>query len=135
MSPWEVIEESLLRHRPARNLQWLADRLGTSIQVVHNWKSRGVPAKRYREIAEALGVTLDQLEGLSPLPWPKHAATELPPDVVEVAEAIARLPSHIRADFIEGVRNMLRMAQSAETQQKDVRDNAVQRITPARKAQ
>jgi transcriptional regulator with XRE-family HTH domain len=70
MTPWEVIEEALNHKRPRRNAQWLAEQLGLSIQVVSNWKQRGsVPPARYRAIANALGITLDQLEGIEPLPW------------------------------------------------------------------
>ena len=69
MTPWQVIEEALLHRRPARTPQWLADQLGLSIQVVSNWKSRRVPPGRYRQIAELLGLSIDQLEGVATLPW------------------------------------------------------------------
>lgn len=69
MTPWEVIEEALVHRKPKRNVQWLADQLRVTIQVVSNWKARGVPARRYREIADVLGLTVDQLEGVEPLPW------------------------------------------------------------------
>lgn len=70
MTPWEVIEEVLAHKRPRRSPLWLAEQLGLSIQVVSNWKQRGsVPPARYRAIANALGITVDQLEGIEPLPW------------------------------------------------------------------
>jgi len=69
MTPWEVIEEALRRKRPAKKPAWLAERLAVTAQVVSNWKTRRVPPERYREIAEALDLTVDQLEGVAPLPW------------------------------------------------------------------
>lgn len=72
MTPWEIIEQALTHRKPPRSPKWLADQLGnTSIQVVQNWKTRGVPPARYRAIASALGISVDQLEGLAPLPWEK----------------------------------------------------------------
>lgn len=78
MSPWEVIEEALARKKPPQKPQWLADRLGLSAQVMTNWKKRGVPPGRFRSIAEALGLTVDQLEHAAPLPWEQNAAWPFP---------------------------------------------------------
>lgn len=78
MTPWQVIEEALARRRPPRGQKWLADELGESIQTISNWKTRGVPARRFREIANALGLTLDQIEGIEPLPWDVAAGDSLP---------------------------------------------------------
>ena len=69
MTPWEVINEVLAHRNPRQDLAWLANRLQFSIQRVYNWKDRGVPTKHYRDVAAALGISIDQLEGLSPLPW------------------------------------------------------------------
>lgn len=69
MSPWEVIEAALARKTPPRKVQWLATKLDVSAQVVSNWKTRGVPPARFRAIADALGLTVDQVEGIAPLPW------------------------------------------------------------------
>lgn len=69
MTPWEVIEAALARKKPPRKVQWLGDKISASAQVMTNWKKRGVPPARYREIADALGLTVDQLEGVAPLPW------------------------------------------------------------------
>lgn len=69
MTPWQVIEEALARKRPPRGPQWLADQLDETVQVVSNWKARGVPPRRFREIANVLGLTVDQIEGVDPLPW------------------------------------------------------------------
>lgn len=69
MTTWEVIEAALANRRPPRKVQWLADQIGASAQVMTNWKKRGVPPARHRDIAQALGLTLDQLAGLAPLPW------------------------------------------------------------------
>jgi len=78
MSTWEIIERALAEKRPPRGPQWLADELGIKIQVVMNWKSRRVPPKWHREIAQALGLTVDQLEGFAPLPWEKGSGWPFP---------------------------------------------------------
>jgi transcriptional regulator with XRE-family HTH domain len=41
--------------------------LGVSDQVLTNWKRRGVPERRFREIAQAFGLTLDQVAGIEPI--------------------------------------------------------------------
>lgn len=76
MTPWQVIEEALAHKRPPRSQKWLAEELGESVQTISNWKNRGVPARRFRDIANVLGLTVDQIEGLHPLPWdrPNSAA-------------------------------------------------------------
>lgn len=77
MSPWEVIEEALARKK--KKPQWLADRLGVSAQVMTNWKLRGkVPPARFRSIADALGLTVDQLEHAAPLPWEVNTGWPFP---------------------------------------------------------
>lgn len=106
MTPWEVIEEALLHKRPVRNLQWLADQLGTTIQVVVNWRTRGVPPRRYRDIAAALGLTIDQLEGVKPLPWERQS-TELSPQVARIAEDINQLPPPQRDFVLDVVRRTI----------------------------
>lgn len=105
MTPWQVIEEALARKRPPRGPKWLADELQESIQTVSNWKARGVPVKRYREIANALGLTVDQIEGIEPLPWERFAdgsgwpfSEELHRKVVILSdEEIYRLETVMRA--------------------------------------
>lgn len=72
MTSWDIIEEALAHKRPPRNLTWLAEQLRVSVQVIQNWKSRRVPPSRFREVASALGLSIDQLEGLEPLPWTKE---------------------------------------------------------------
>lgn len=69
MTPWQVIEEALAHMRPPRGAKWLADQLDEKIQTVSNWKARRVPPERYRDVAVVLGLTVDQVEGLEPLPW------------------------------------------------------------------
>jgi hypothetical protein len=71
---WQIIEQALAHKKPPRKVQWLADKLDVSAQVMTNWKTRRVPAARLRSIAEALGLSVDQLEGLAPLPWDDDAA-------------------------------------------------------------
>jgi DNA-binding transcriptional regulator YdaS (Cro superfamily) len=117
MSPWEVIEEALVRKRPRRNLQWLADQIGVSIQVVSNWKSRGVPAKRYRDISSALGITVDQLEGLQRLPWEheSHSSSDLRPEVSEIAQQINVMPDKKREWLLMTMRQALEAWDEAVT--------------------
>lgn len=100
MTPWEVIEEALAHRRPRRTFQWLAEQLGIEPQAVGNWKSRGVPPRRYRDIAAVLGLSLDQLEGIEELSWLKaQQSAQLLPDVAVVADEINRLPD-VQRDFV-----------------------------------
>lgn len=74
VTPWQVIEEALLRLRPPRNKEWLSARLserGKKItpQGVGNWKERGVPGSRFIELGEILDLSPRQVAGLDPLPW------------------------------------------------------------------
>lgn len=75
MTPWEVIQEALAHRKPPKNLTWLAGQLGGkfTVQRLQNWKTRGVPPAQYRAVAGVLGITVDQLEGLHPLPWDRPA--------------------------------------------------------------
>jgi len=67
MSPWEIINAELDRRH--KSWAWLARELQTTDQVVQNWKTRGVPARRYRAIADALHpFTVDQIEGIGQPP-------------------------------------------------------------------
>lgn len=78
MTPWTVIEKTCI-HRRIQNWQsWLAEELGMSVARVNNWKRRGVPPAKYRDIAEALSISLEQLEGIDPLPWDDAEPTQLP---------------------------------------------------------
>jgi hypothetical protein len=110
MTPWEVIEEALVHKKPRRNLQWLADQLATTIQVVHNWKARGVPARRYRDIASVLGINVDQLEGLAPLPWVQGEKHDLSPEVAKVAWEINALPERQRRWVLSTVKDAIELA-------------------------
>lgn len=60
-STWDRIDSELRRRR--RNWQWLADRMGWTIQRLQNWKLRGVPSKVYPELATALDRSLDWVAG------------------------------------------------------------------------
>lgn len=72
MTTWEVVELVLAHRRKSQ--KWLAEQLDCKIAVTSNWKKRGnVPSERRREVANVLGLTLDQLEGYAPLPWDKPA--------------------------------------------------------------
>lgn len=100
-TPWQVIEEALARKRPPRGPKWLADELNESIQTVSNWKVRGVPVRRYREIANALGLTVDQIEGLEPLPWERLAQDSGWPFTVVTREEILALDEN-QLGMVEG---------------------------------
>lgn len=91
MTVWEVIEAAL--HHLRKSPQWLANELSkekeTKIQAVSNWKARGrVPPARFRDIANVLGITVDQLEGLAPLPWSKDLRWPFSVELHEKAETL-----------------------------------------------
>lgn len=69
---WHRIDRELTRRKDARlsPSKWadLARKLDTTNQVVHNWKTRGVPPKEFPSIAAALGWTVDQLIGQEEAP-------------------------------------------------------------------
>jgi hypothetical protein len=112
MTPWEVIEQALQHKKPPRNLQWLADQLEVSIQVVVNWRSRGVPARRFRDIASALGLTVDQIEGVERLPWEAEqvSVTNLSPEFAELAQKAEKLSPRQRAFVLEIFRGAVNQA-------------------------
>mgnify|MGYP000665033325 CR=1 FL=1 len=72
---WDRFIAAAERIQPAagRPEAWLADKLGTTVQTVHNWKARGVPPSRFPAVAKALGMTVEQLLGqpaAAPTAWP-----------------------------------------------------------------
>jgi hypothetical protein len=72
MISWKVVEDALTQRR--RSPQWLADTLDCKIQVVSNWKARDrIPPERYRAVATALDLSVNQLEGYEPMPWAQKA--------------------------------------------------------------
>lgn len=102
-TPLEIIHLALAHKKPPRNMQWLAEQLGVKAQATTNWKTRGVPPKRYREIAGLLDITIDQLEGLADLPWrPTESKSGLLPAVQSLAMEINDLPEAQR-DWVLGV--------------------------------
>ena len=72
MDIWKRIDTELSRRR--LNPMWLARKLNVTRQVINGWKTRGVPTRRYEEIAAALGWSLDRLvmgvEDVKPTPQP-----------------------------------------------------------------
>jgi hypothetical protein len=117
MTPWEVIQLALAHKTPKRNMQWLADQLDMSIQAVSNWKGRGVPARHYREIASALGITVDQLEGLERLPWETpEESSGLSPEVAELAAALDNLPRKQRDWVLMTLREAVKLARETVTE-------------------
>jgi hypothetical protein len=120
MTPWQVIEEALARKRPPRGPMWLAEALGETIQVVSNWKKRGVPARRYREIANVLGLTLDQVEGLEPLPWDRQDGSEWPFSE-ELRARVLKLSDTALNELEAQMRKHLGMAQKISSAQPNSR--------------
>lgn len=79
MTPWEVIEQALALRKPPRSQAWLAEQLGVKPQAVTNWRMRGaVPTAQYRPIANLLGLTVNQVEGIDPPPWEKETGWPFP---------------------------------------------------------
>ena len=106
VTPWQVIEEALLRLRPPRNKEWLSAQLSergknVSPQGIGNWKDRGVPPSRFIELGEILGLEVRQVAGIDPLPWDKaegwpfpdidqHRLTSLSPTQIGEVQAKVR---------------------------------------------
>jgi hypothetical protein len=71
---WHRVDRELTRRKDLRQSPGTWGELGHSLQVtkqvVHNWKTRGVPKPLYPDIAALLGWTVDQLIGLSDAPKP-----------------------------------------------------------------
>jgi DNA-binding transcriptional regulator YdaS (Cro superfamily) len=135
MGTWQIIESALENMKPRRTPVWLAEQLGVSIQVVSNWKNRAVPASRRRDIATALGLTMDQLDGLAALPWEEvpesSALTKLFPDVASVAVSINQLPKKQRDWVLGVVRSTIDAAKA--TIPSNANDVTHQSATPVRK--
>jgi hypothetical protein len=55
-----------------REVAWLAQKIKTTVQVVNNWKIRGIPGARQLEVAKAVGWSAEQLSGgtAPPAAWP-----------------------------------------------------------------
>jgi SOS-response transcriptional repressor LexA len=76
---YELIDGELRkRFRGNGGWAWLAREIESKDQVVQNWKTRGVPPRRYQAIAHALGWTIDMLVGkaLPPEAGGEHSAPE-----------------------------------------------------------
>lgn len=69
MTMWEILLIALAHQKPPRNREWLAKQLDISPAAVAAWKLKGVPPRQHRPLATILGLTMDQLAGLEPLPW------------------------------------------------------------------
>lgn len=101
MTPWSVIEKTCI-HRRIQNWQsWLAGEIGVTLAAVNNWKRRGVPAVKYRDISEALGISLEQLEGIDPLPWDDGEPDQLPFSDELIRKVL--LLSHVKLLRLENV--------------------------------
>lgn len=105
MTPWEVIEGALARKKPRRDQAWLAKQLDISEQAISHWPNRGVPRARYEAIADALGLSLEQVAGRAPAPWEAGNA-EWPFPSVEV-ERWALLTERQRGEIEGKVRELI----------------------------
>jgi hypothetical protein len=70
---WDLIHARLNDPRNPHDQKWLGDRLGVNKNVVSNWKKRGgVPVQYARAVSDVLGVSLDELLGVSETPSTGH---------------------------------------------------------------
>ena len=111
-TPFDRVIAEIARLEPdkakGREVTWLADAMGVSVQVVNNWRLRGIPTKRLGEVGKLIGWTRDQVAGDSdPVkPWPFESVpyerfdrlTERQKGVVEQAmlDAMDKLESAAR---------------------------------------
>ena len=64
---------ALKKHRGTRQLKEVADLLGVTSSVYHKWENRQVPAERWVEVSEKLGIPLHELRP-DVFPAPKGVA-------------------------------------------------------------
>lgn len=70
VNTWDILMAALAHMKPARDRKWLQKQLGVKAQALTNWKAAGeVPAGRYMEVCDLVGLTAEQLTGRAPLPW------------------------------------------------------------------
>lgn len=101
MEVWKHIDEEL--HRRRKNSAWLADQLNSSRQVISGWKTRGVPAKRYEQIAALFGWTVDRLiAGVDDAPLP----AAVPAPVAPAAESASAVYSPMALDVARMIDNI-----------------------------
>lgn len=105
MTPWEVIDGALGRMNPKQDQAWLAKKLGISEQAVSNWKARGVPRGKYVDLSKVLGLTMEQIAGLAPVPWEKDESEWPFPDIDRARWA--RLTDIQRGEIQGKVRELL----------------------------
>ncbi len=87
MKVWDRVNDELGRRR--LGWAWLAARLDMTIQRVHNWKARDIPASAYAKIAEALGESVDWVAGIGEAKaQPKAVEAAY---IAELIQAVARL--------------------------------------------
>jgi hypothetical protein len=101
---WERVAAEL--ERRGKGIQWLADRLNTSVQAVQNWTTRGLPGRRYADVAAALEESADWIVGLAPPKWrrTKQEPTErdqLSPAAVAIGVAFDRMNADQQESFLK----------------------------------
>jgi hypothetical protein len=100
---WERVAAEL--ERRGKGIQWLADRINTSVQAVQNWTTRGLPGRRYADVALALDESADWIVGLAPPKWrsTKTEPTErerLSPGAVAIGVAFDRMTETQQESFL-----------------------------------
>jgi hypothetical protein len=100
---WDRVERELARRKLGQ--QWLADKLGYTIQRVQNWKTRGIPKSAFPEVAAALNESADWVAGTAEPKWKQPAAVEAPgsgPETVAAAHPAERPRTFADLDDKEG---------------------------------
>lgn len=114
---WRRVAKELLRRKEKHLLPGSWSALGRAMTpalsrgVLNHWRTRGVPAKAYESLADALGWSLDQLLGRQSTPPEDRAATDgeysshmqvsdLERDVVA---ALRALPDEVQLQFAREV--------------------------------
>jgi hypothetical protein len=114
MTPWEVVQQALAHRSPPRDQQWLAEQLDIEAQAITNWKTRGVPPKRFRQLASLFGLTVNQIEGIDPLPWERSVEW---PFSVELRARVERMTSEERCSVEKAVWDYLEESTPAVVQE------------------
>jgi hypothetical protein len=105
---WERVAAEL--ERRGKGLQWLADKLNTSVQAVQNWTTRGLPGRRYADVAAAFEESADWIVGLAEPKWRTKAEPTERDQLSEAAVAIGVAFDRMAADQRESFLKLLEVA-------------------------
>lgn len=114
---WQAVAAELERRKEKHLLPNSWSSLGRAMSpavsrgVLNHWRTRGVPAKAYESLADALGWSLDQLLGRQPTPHEARAASgdEYSADMQvsdlerDVVFALRALPEEVQLQFARDV--------------------------------